>query len=307
MMLVSVVTPSYNQAAFLAQALDSIVEQEGANVESVVMDGGSNDGSVQILEHYSSRLAYWQSQPDGGQTSALNAGFSKAKGELMGWQNSDDYYYPGALAAAAAAAEAHPDVDVFYGDKDYVDESGNFLFTAWAKDPHDFANMIPWPCVHSEVLLFRRRTWDEGFRLNEERRHYMDYEFFWDLLLAGKRFLHVPGIRAAFRQHPEAKTSRQAEIAQREAFEIYLKVWGRGQLNAVARGKMIEALRNECINDFSASRMVQFRRHCDQLVVSVGSGAWTPSLRIRYLLSYFSRSGVRLAMRVVNLCRSRVF
>jgi glycosyltransferase involved in cell wall biosynthesis len=302
---ISIITPSFNQAAYLEQTIHSVLSQGYPNLEYIIMDGGSTDGSVNIIQRHERNLAHWQSGPDGGQAAAVNRAFDLATGDLVGWQNSDDYYYPDAFRLAAKAAELHPEIDVFYGDKDYVDQAGGYMFQAEAKDPHDFSNMIPWPCINTEVMFTRRRVLDQGFRLNENRRHYMDYEFFWDLLLAGKKFMHVPGIGAGFRQHPEAKTSTQGEIAQREAFEIYLKVWTSGKLDPLARAKMIEAMRNECRNDFAANRWDLFKKHCDQMVAVVGTQSWTPDLRLKYMLAYMPDRSLSWVMRQSRIFRFR--
>lgn len=205
---------------------------------------------------------------------------------MIGWQNSDDYYYPNAFQLAADAAKLHPEIDLFYGDKEYVDREGRFLFKGEAKDPHDFRNMIPWPCINTEVMFFRRRIIEQGFRLNENRCHYMDYEFFWDLLLSGKKFMQVPGIGAGFRQHPEAKTTRQGEIAQKEAFEIYLKVWRSGKLDSDAKSKLLLAMQNECVNDFAARRFTLFTLHLKQLKEVAGSNSVSIKLKLKNLLRH---------------------
>ena len=278
---ITIITPSFNQGRFIQETIDSVLNQNWTNLEYLIFDGGSTDQSVDIIKKYEAYLSYWQSTPDNGQSHAVNAAFERATGDLIGWQNSDDYYYPNAFHLAAEAARLHPEVDVFYGDKDYVDQEGRFLFKANAKDPHDFCNMIPWPCINTEVMFFRRRLLEQGFRLNENRRHYMDYEFFWDLLLAGKKFMHLTGIGAGFRQHPNAKTTMQGEVAQREAFEIYLKVWQSGKLDEKARSKLLRAMQNECRNDFSAERWELFRLHHRQLRGVASWSALTPTLRIQ--------------------------
>jgi len=281
---ISVIVPSYQQGKFIGETITSIVDQKWPSLELMVFDGGSTDRTIEILRGFGEGVSYWESRADRGQAHAINKGFDRASGELVAWQNSDDCYYPGAFAAVASAAAMHPDVDVFYGDKDYVDFEGRFLFTAWARDPHDFSNMIPWPCVHNEVTFVRRRVLETGLRLNESRRHYMDYEFFWDLLLAGKRFMHVPGIRAGFRQHPNAKTSTQGEVAQREAFEIYVKVWRSGKLNGASMSAMAAAIWNECRNDFAAARWSLFIEHMRQARGVIGRPRLPRDLRIKRLL-----------------------
>ncbi len=91
--LVSIITPSYNQAKFLRRTLDSVLNQDYPNLEYIVIDGGSNDGSLEIIQEYADRLAYWESVPDKGQTDAINKGFNRATGKYIAWLNSDDVYY----------------------------------------------------------------------------------------------------------------------------------------------------------------------------------------------------------------------
>src|SRR5262245_35160607 len=113
---ISIVVPSYNQGRFLREALDSIFRQRYPNLEVVVMDGGSRDDSVAILRSYGDRLKYWQSQPDGGQSQAINAGMGHTTGELVGWLNSDDYYWGDSLWTLARAHVRHPGHGLYIGN-----------------------------------------------------------------------------------------------------------------------------------------------------------------------------------------------
>ena len=106
--LISIITPSFNQAAFLEETLLSVLGQDYPAIEYIVIDGGSTDGSVAILERYADQLAYWVSEPDAGQADAINKGFAKATGKYVAWLNSDDVYLPGAVATAVAALEEKP-------------------------------------------------------------------------------------------------------------------------------------------------------------------------------------------------------
>ena len=306
---ITIITPSFNQGRFIQETIDSVLNQNWTNLEYLIFDGGSTDQSVDIIKKYEAYLSYWQSTPDNGQSHAVNAAFERATGDLIGWQNSDDYYYPNAFHLAAEAARLHPEVDVFYGDKDYVDQEGRFLFKANAKDPHDFCNMIPWPCINTEVMFFRRRLLEQGFRLNENRRHYMDYEFFWDLLLAGKKFMHLTGIGAGFRQHPNAKTTMQGEVAQREAFEIYLKVWKSGKLGVEASAKLLVAMQNECRNDFAAGRYALFAEHSRQCLAITGHSTFPFDLRVMELMARLPaplRNWLVLGKRQLAACAKRL-
>ena len=118
---ISIVTPSFNQAPFLERTIRSVLDQGYDNLEYIIIDGGSNDGSVDIIRKYSGRLAYWVSEPDGGQSDAINKGLRRASGDWLAWQNSDDVYYPGAFASLGEASGAHPGASLITGDMAMID------------------------------------------------------------------------------------------------------------------------------------------------------------------------------------------
>jgi glycosyltransferase involved in cell wall biosynthesis len=129
----SVITPSYNTADFIEDALLSVSRQKGVPVEHIVIDGASTDNSLEIVKRYPK--AQWISEPDRGQSDAINKGFLRATGDLVGWLNADDYYLPGGLAAIARAAQEHPEADVIHGDCVFVDSAGKIVRS---KVEHDF-------------------------------------------------------------------------------------------------------------------------------------------------------------------------
>ncbi|NVO00781.1 MAG: glycosyltransferase, partial [Geobacteraceae bacterium] len=124
---ITIVTPSYNQGRFLEKTILSVLDQGYPNLEYIVIDGGSTDESVEIIKKYADRLTYWVSEPDRGQSHAINKGFERATGEIFGWLNSDDWYHPGALQAVAEAFAANPDVGAVVGAGEMVDEEGKQL------------------------------------------------------------------------------------------------------------------------------------------------------------------------------------
>jgi len=124
--LVSIVTPTYNQAAFLPETIDTVLSQDYPNIQYIVMDGGSKDGTVEILESYGSRLE-WVSERDGGQSDAVNKGFQRARGQIFTFLNADDIYYPGAVRAAVEAFARQPEAGVVYGNAWYTNEDGSRL------------------------------------------------------------------------------------------------------------------------------------------------------------------------------------
>ncbi|HET7731214.1 MAG TPA: FkbM family methyltransferase [Usitatibacter sp.] len=204
---ISLVTPSFRQAAFIERTLKSVLDQQYPNLEYFVQDGGSDDGTREILERYSGRIAGWESKPDGGQSQAINLGFRRTSGEIMAWLNSDDILLPGALHCVADFFNRHPDVDVIYGHRLLIDENDR-LIGRWILPAHE-DNVLSWAdYVPQETLFWRRRIWDKaGGTIDESFRFAMD----WDLLVrfrkAGARFVRIPRFLGGFRIHPHQKTS----------------------------------------------------------------------------------------------------
>lgn len=207
----SIVTPSFNQANFIGEALESVQQQNWPNVEHLVMDGGSSDTTVGVLERYSARQEWahlqWTSERDRGQGHALNKGFAAATGDVIGWLNSDDRYLPHCFEDVARAFAEYPDVDILYGDYRCVDETGRPLcirreieFSAFVLLYHRVL-YIP-----TTTTFFRRRIFDEGNFLDERLHYALDAEFFVRLASQRYRFRHLRAVLADFRFHPSSKT-----------------------------------------------------------------------------------------------------
>jgi glycosyltransferase involved in cell wall biosynthesis len=194
----SVITPSYNSAVFIEDAIGSVARQEGVDVEHVVIDAASSDGTIEIVKRHE---VQWISEPDRGQSDAINKGFLRASGDLVGWLNADDYYLPEGLRAIALAAQQHPEADIFYGDCVFVDSVGNILRS---KVEHEFDRsvLMRFGCyIPSTSTFFRRRVIEAGHLLNCDYRVCMDFEYFARLAHAGFKFHYVPRFIAAFRWH----------------------------------------------------------------------------------------------------------
>lgn len=204
--LVSIVVPSYNQARYLEATLHSILSQSYPNIEVIVIDGGSKDGSVKILERYKSRLKYWESVPDNGQSHAINKGFAHASGDILAWLNSDDLLMPDAVARTVACLESNEGVDVVYGDRVVIDEEGSDIGVWRTWNAHnavlDYVDFIP-----QETLFWRRTLWNKvGASLNEEFQFAMDWELLLRFKAVNANFQKLDAYQGAFRFHPEQKT-----------------------------------------------------------------------------------------------------
>ena len=203
-MIVSVVTPSFNQGRFIGRTLASVAGQGISGLEHVVMDGGSCDETVQVLAA-AQPAVQWVSEPDAGQADALNKGFRRARGDVLGWLNSDDIYYPGAIASVLEVFDAHPDVDVVYGMADHIDVEDT-PFEAYPTEAWD-PDRLRDTCFICQPALFLRRSVLERFGFPNERLHYcMDYEYWLRLAALGARFHYLPRKLAGSRMYADNKT-----------------------------------------------------------------------------------------------------
>jgi glycosyltransferase involved in cell wall biosynthesis len=202
---ISLVMPTKNQAAFIEQSLESIAAQAYPGVEVIVRDGGSSDGTVAILQRWSDRVHEWHSAPDGGQASALNDGFARCTGEIMGYLNSDDLLLPGALAAVARYFVLHPECDVVYGHRVIIDDAGREV-GRWILPPHDDEALGWADYVPQETLFWRRRIWEKAGARIADLHFAMDWELLLRFREAGARMVRLPRFLGAFRVHHAQKT-----------------------------------------------------------------------------------------------------
>lgn len=241
--LVSVVTPSLNQRQFIGETVESVLAQDYPSIEYVVVDGGSRDGTVELLQAYGERLR-WVSEPDSGQSAAINKGWQLCTGEIIAWLNSDDTYLPGAVASAARYLRQHPEVDVVYGECDYVDVRGSVL-RRYPTRTYDYrellrttTNFIPQPAT-----FIRRRAAQVAGLLDESLSYVMDYEY-WLRLGLHASFAHLPVPLATSRLHPDCKTIRAFDHMGLELLPVYEGFFARADLPDSVRGMRGRALSN---------------------------------------------------------------
>jgi glycosyltransferase involved in cell wall biosynthesis len=203
--LVSIVTPSYNQAAFLDATIRSVLEQDYARIEYFIMDGGSTDGSREIIQRYAPRLAGWVSEKDRGQTDAINKGFARASGQILAWLNSDDTYQPGAVRAAVEYLLAHPETGMVYGDCHFIDAAGNIIghFPAAQTDYRRLRQ--GYVHIPQQASFWRGSLWQQVGPLDASFYFAMDYDL-WVRLAKITKLDYNPVYWANFRLHGSGKT-----------------------------------------------------------------------------------------------------
>jgi len=206
---ITIVTPSFNQADFLEETILSVLNQRYPNLEYMIFDGGSTDGSRAIIEKYASHLAYYEIEPDRGQTHAINKGLAKATGEVIAYLNSDDVYLPGALLAIGEYFLAHPTAEWVTGQCHMYGDGPSW----WMKPPSDFAlPHLVHECSIAQPATFWRRTVVERFGpFDEARRYNMDYEYWLRIMSGGVKLDIVPYPLAGFRLHPASKTVSESD------------------------------------------------------------------------------------------------
>jgi glycosyltransferase involved in cell wall biosynthesis len=244
---ISIVTATLNAGRFLERTLRSVLDQSYGPLEYVVQDGGSTDETSAILDRYRHRLAACRSEPDRGQADAVNRGFARTSGEIMGYLNGDDLLLPGALGYVGEFLARRPDVDVVYGHRVLIDENdaeiGRWILPRHSRSILSWADYVP-----QETLFWRRRIWERaGGRLDESFHFAMDWELLLRLQAIGATFVRVPRFIGAFRVHEGQKTSaRMADLGTPEIERLrereHGRRVGRAEIELRVRGYLLRHL-----------------------------------------------------------------
>ena len=224
MPLVSIITPSYNQAAYLEHTIRSVLLQTGVEIEYCVVDGASSDQSLEIIQRHAGRLAWWVSEPDQGQAEAINKGLDQAQGEYVAWLNSDDLYLPGAVQKAVAAMQADPALGLVYGDAITIDQAGRPLnrlsFGNWG-----LLELLGFRIICQPAVFMRRSVLEAALDADQagyldRSYHYMLDHQLWIRMARLAPIRRLPEVLAAARQHAEAKNVKQAPAFSQEIRRI---------------------------------------------------------------------------------------
>ena len=222
---VSIVTPSFNQALFLEATIHSVLSQDYPNLEYIIIDGGSTDGSIEIIKKYQDRLAYWVSEPDQGQTDAINKGFNRATGDILAWLNSDDTYEPGAVSKAVAALDKHPAASMVYGDANFTNAEGRVIgrFPAAQTDYRKLRQ--GYVHIPQQAAFFRAEYWKQVVPLDDSFFFAMDYDL-WVRLSALAPLVYIPDVWANFRMHGDAKSIAADDRCWPEMLRVHRRLGG---------------------------------------------------------------------------------
>jgi glycosyltransferase involved in cell wall biosynthesis len=204
---ISIVTPSFNQGEFIERTIRSVLLQGYPNLEYIIMDGGSTDGSVEIIRKYEPWLTYWVTEADRGQAHAINKGFHRATGEILAWLNSDDEYYPKALHLVAQCFQKQADMELLYGDCKMIDDK-DFIIDHLKGRPGSLVEMLTRDFIPQPSAFLHRRAWQAVGELDDNLRFIFDHELWIRMMLSGMKFKYVPMPLSRFRWHNVSKSKK---------------------------------------------------------------------------------------------------
>ncbi len=239
--LVSIVTPSFNQGDFIAETIASVLAQDYSHLEYLVVDGGSTDGTLEVLRSFGDRLR-WLSEPDEGQAAAINKGWRQVQGDIIAWLNADDLYLPSAISRVVKVFQDRPDLDMVYGDCILVDSRGQFIYTYPARS-YDYLALLRTSInfATQPAVFLRRRVLDSVGFLDESLHYVMDFDY-WIRLGLRHTAAYVPIALAAARLHRRAKSvEREAEFGA-ELIRVYQRFFARPDLPPAIRAIESEAM-----------------------------------------------------------------
>lgn len=217
---ISIVTPSYQQGVFLEETIRSVLMQGYPSLEYIIMDGGSTDETVKIIEYYSDFITYWVSEKDNGQSDAIAQGFSRTTGDIMGWLNSDDILLPNALFMIAKYFITNESAKIVTGLRQVFNVDSKFIYNSYHGRPtSDYVRHI---CeIFQETTYWRREVWEKVGTIDSQFQFAMDYEYWQRIIHAGYKFVLIPQYLGGFRIHDRAKGSTMISKRNEELENIY--------------------------------------------------------------------------------------
>jgi len=237
---ISIVTPSLNQGEFLERTILSVLNQNYPNLEYIIIDGNSTDGSVEVIENYEKYLAYWVSEKDNGQADAVNKGFQKSTGKILAWLNSDDIYLPGTLNGVSKFLRNEKEVEVVYGNRYIINERDRLISERRLTHCNAFMTKLGSLCggfgVYQPASFWRRETYEKVGGIDSSLKFCMDNDLFIKFALNNAKFKFMREYLVAFRVHSSSKTSTIRDVAKEE-FTVLIKKYN--LKHSFLRGKIV--------------------------------------------------------------------
>jgi glycosyltransferase involved in cell wall biosynthesis len=269
--LVSIITPSYNQASFLEETIDSVINQDYEKIEYIIVDGGSTDGSDNIIEQYSKKIAYWVSEPDLGQSHAINKGLGLAKGEIVCWLNSDDLFFPHSVSKAVNSFQNYPKAGMVYANCLEIDKNGEILAVTKVRQ-YCLLDLLTFNIIPQPTVFLRRDLVMEIKGLNQSLNLLFDHEMW--IRMATKAPIHYEDqLWAKARIHDESKNT------------VHWQGFGQ-EANTIIMNMMTDSTCRQVIN--SHYKQIQAGKACFTGNYALGNGDFHSALKelMRALLLY---------------------
>lgn len=228
----SIITPSYNYGLFLEQTIRSVIKQDYANVEHIIIDGASKDESVDIIRKYERHIAYWSSEPDGGPQYALHNGMMHATGDVVAWQNADDYYEPNVFGTVMKIFRERPDVDLVYGNVRLMNESNRTVREMRFVPTNHWSMLFEGFTMINQAAFFRRALWDRMGGVQFADGYAYDYDLFLRATRSARRLFFVHRTLGNYRLHVNSLTFSKGQNRLKSGFDVwvvrrrYLGRWG---------------------------------------------------------------------------------
>jgi glycosyltransferase involved in cell wall biosynthesis len=222
---VSIITPSFNQGRYIEATIQSVLAQDYDNIEYIIVDGGSKDESVSIIQKYEQHLAWWVSEKDKGHADALNKGFSRATGDILAWINSDDLYYPGTVSEAVALLKEHPEVGMVYANANFIDQNGQFSGKFAARQTNYKRLLRGSVHIPQATTFYRADVWRAVGLFDLSLFFAFDYEM-WVRFAKVSQLLYVPRLWADFRMHDEGKSVINDNRCYPDMLEVHRREGG---------------------------------------------------------------------------------
>ena len=281
----TVVTPSFNQGKYIEETIRSVLLQGYPDIEFFILDGGSADETLSVIKKYERFLSGWRSERDDGQAASVQEGFKRSSGDLVAWQNSDDFYGKDSFSKIAEVYHRQADSTIIHGQVYKITEEEQKIekwpVQAFSKENYHLSSF-----ANQQAMFFKKEILEEGHYPDPSYQHILDYEFIWRLVLAGYRSVFVPEATGYFHVHAECKTVRQEAVRCAESFEMGKQLLVREDVPVAVKRQLEEAMYADCVIGCASEQAADFRRRTWELINLTSGRCLKPFLVKRWIKSW---------------------